>query len=264
MRQFTQALRMPAKPLRSSVVLGLFSLALFASSARADTLHIAVASNFAATMADIAETFEQQSGHQVRISPGASGKLYAQILHGAPFQLFFSADQNKPLALEQQGIGVAGSRFTYAHGRLVLWTRRNNLTLEQGKALSTSTWRRLALANPRHAPYGIAATEVLEHLGLSEHTRKRWVIGENIAQTYQFVATGNADLGFIALSQTHQSETPVAGQAWLIPAEWHRPIRQDVLLLDDTPAARALLAFMHSATATQVIQRYGYSLAPKE
>lgn len=254
---------MHAKPLNLFLALGLLALSLFAGSARADTVHIAVASNFVAAMTEIIKPFEQQTAHRVRISPGSSGKLYAQIQHGAPFQLFFSADQQKPRALEQKGIGVAGSRFTYAQGRLVLWTLRNDLELENAAAL-TATWRRLALANPRHAPYGIAATEVLNHLGLSEQTRKRWVVGENIAQTYQFIASGNADLGFIALSQTRQDSTPAKAQGWLIPADWHRPIRQDVLLLDDTPAARALLAFMHSATTTQVIQRYGYSLAPKE
>ncbi len=260
-RRFAQACRMLAQPLRLSLALGLFALSIFAGSARAETLHVAVASNFVAAMTDITKLYEQRSGHQVRISPGASGKLYAQILNGAPFQLFFSADQEKPRALEQQGIGIAGSRHTYAQGRLVLWALRDDLELDQGTALGGQNWRRLAMANPRHAPYGIAASEVLNHLGVTEKVRRRLVLGENIAQTYQFIASGNADLGFIALSQTLQDARPLRGQHWIIPADWHNPIRQDVILIEETPAARALLAFIKTAPAAAILQRYGYHSA---
>lgn len=244
---------------RPAKLIGLICLfSVLSSAARADSAHVAVASNFAPALSEIAQAFEQQQHHHLKISPGSSGKLYAQIIHGAPFDVFFSADQRKPIALQERGIG--NQRQTYATGRLVLWSLRDDLTLEHARALTAQPWQRLALANPRLAPYGLAATQVLEHLGLHAKTRARWVQGENIAQTYQFVATGNADLGFIALAQWRQQAPHSRGHAWIIPSSWHDPIHQDALLITDNAAARSLLEFMRSASAQAIMQRYGYAL----
>ncbi len=244
--------------LRIAVLIRIALLALFASSAQAEVVRVAVAANFAPALRDMAGPFQDHSGHTVLSSPSSSGKLHAQIVNGAPFDLFLSADQAKPLALENAGLSVPGSRHTYARGALVLWSRRDELDPREAAALRHARYNKLALANPRLAPYGAAAVQVLEHLGLHQSSRARWVMGENIAQTYQFVASGNADLGLIALSQTRAHDRSLEGQLWVIPTHWYAPILQDAVLLRDTPAARALLRFMHSETGQQVLRRYGY------
>lgn len=234
---------------------------LTAMNLRAEQITIAVASNFTSAMKDIVTLFEQQTGHKLKVAYGSSGKFFAQIQHHAPFQVFFSADQAKPIALEKAGLAVPGTRFTYAEGALVLWSRKDNFVDEQASVLQEGTFNKLSMANPKLAPYGAAAIEVLDKLNLTEKTRKKWVRGENISQTYQFVATGNADLGFVALSQVMNSGVIEKGSYWKIPADYHQPIRQDAVLLtkgQDSAAALALLKFMKSEQALSIIQSYGY------
>lgn len=234
---------------------------LLASSAWADDILIAVASNFTAPMAELVERFEQDSGHSVEVAFGSSGRFFAQISNGAPFQLFFSADQEKPIELEKSGLALADTRFTYAIGRLVLWSSDEELLRENTEALYGTGFNRLALANPRLAPYGQAALEVLQELNLVERTQQRWVLGENIAQTFQFVETGNADLGFVALSQVSQRGEIHRGSGWVMPGNLYTPIRQDVVLLkrgEFCQACRELLSFVQSIQSRQVIESYGY------
>ncbi|MFW1678138.1 molybdate ABC transporter substrate-binding protein [Pontibacter sp. JAM-7] len=237
------------------------ALMLLSPLSVAEEIYIAVAANFAAPMKAIAWQYEQQTGHQVHLSFGASGKFYAQLLQGAPFHLFLSADQEKPAALEQQGLTVAGSRFTYAVGSLALWTPRTGMTLN-ADTLKTTNFNHLALANPKLAPYGAAAILTMEHHNLITATQNRWVMGENIAQTYQFVSTGNADFGFVAMSQIFYQGQLKTGSAWIVPTNLYPPIRQDAVLLKhaaDSVAAIGFLDFMRSKSATHLMQQYGYS-----
>lgn len=232
-------------------------LAIQPPSARAgDELLVAVASNFIAPMREIAAAFEQHTGHKVTLASGSSGKLYAQIRHGAPFDVFLSADDVKPKALEAGGYALPDSRFTYALGGLALWSPDS----ADPKGLLHGDFARLALANPRVAPYGQAAQSTLASLGLLERTRDRWVQGENIAQTYQFVASGNADLGFVALSQlTSQSQR---SGIWQVPPELHPPIRQDAVAIlgsSKPKLSSALLCFLKSDSTAEILSRYGYS-----
>lgn len=238
----------------------LSSVLLCPIHAHAETITAAVAANFVPAMRDIATAFNDVSEHRVQLSSGSSGKFYAQILNGAPFDVFFSADQAKPRALDAKGVSVPGSRRTYAEGALVLWSTQRDLDLENAAALTRGNFGKLALANPRLAPYGAAAVQVLEHLGLVESSRKRWVMGENIAQTYQFIASGNADLGFVALAQTRGPQASTAGQFWPVPTHWHEPIRQDSVLLRDSTATRAFYAFIAGDRAKAIIARYGYRI----
>lgn len=240
-----------------------FTLVYLAISltASAEQVRVAVASNFSAAMEDITTGFEAASGHDVVLSFGSSGKIYAQIRNGAPFQVFLSADQAKPEALEQDGLIVAGSRFTYAIGTLALWSAEPGVIDGDDRRLRDGRFNKLALANPRLAPYGAAAVEALEALGLRQATEPQWVMGENIAQTYQFVATGNADLGFVALSQIMQEGQIWKGSSWIVPEDLYSPIRQDAVLLDaasDSEGARALLDYLRSDEARAIIHSYGY------
>jgi molybdate transport system substrate-binding protein len=226
----------------------------------ADQVRVAVAANFTATMRALASAFQGATGHTVVLSSGSTGKLYAQILHGAPFALFLAADQDRPARLE--AAGRASDRFTYALGRLVLWSPHPDRVDPRGEVLTRGRFRHLAIANPGTAPYGAAALQVLEHLGLASTLEARLVRGESIAQAYQFVATGNAELGFVALAQV----TPDSrGSRWLVPRALHPPIRQDAVLLPpgrDQPAARALLAYLRGPAARALIGRSGYDLEP--
>ncbi|GGX48847.1 molybdate-binding periplasmic protein ModA [Saccharospirillum salsuginis] len=231
--------------------------------AHADTLTVAVASNFTAPMNDIAAAFEQATGHTVQLAFGSSGKFFAQIRNGAPFEVFFSADQAKPRALEEQGSIVPGSRFTYAVGALALWSSREDVPVDNAEVLRRGNFNKLALANLRLAPYGAAAVEVLDALELTEATRPHWVQGENIAQTYQFVRTGNAAVGFVALSQVMSDGAVRHGSAWIVPGHLHPPIRQDVVLLprgEGNEAARAFLDYVRGESARAIIESYGYTV----
>ena len=231
------------------------------SSAHADDIYLAVATNFTAAMKEIVTKFEQSHEHKVITSFGSSGKIYAQIKHGAPFQLFFSADQTKPEILEQEGFTVSGSRFTYAIGALALWSIKPNFVGNDFSRLQTNSFNKLALANPKLAPYGVAALEVLDALKLKQFTEAKWVQGENIAQTYQFVATGNADLGFVALSQIMDKGHIQAGSSFIIPRQLYSPIRQDAVLLKrakTSAGAKALHDYLKSAEAKNIIHAFGY------
>lgn len=229
---------------------------------QAAEVQLAVASNFTAPMRAIAERFERDTGHQVLLAFGSTGKLYAQIHNGAPFDALLAADDEVPAQLEAAGLGVIGTRFTYAIGTLVLWSAREGFVDDQGAVLAQRSFRHLAIANPKTAPYGAAAMATLAKLEQVDSIRGKLVQGENIAQTHQFVASGNAELGFVALSQVLDEDGEIhQGSAWIVPARYHPPIRQDALLLTkgrDNPAARALLDYLRSAAATEVIEAYGY------
>jgi molybdate transport system substrate-binding protein len=231
-------------------------------ASHAAQVQIAVASNFTAPMQAIAERFEQDTGHRALLAFGSTGKFYAQIRNGAPFEVLLAADEEIPSKLEGEGLGVAGSRFTYAIGTLVLWSGKEGYVDDQATVLTQRPFRHLAIANPKTAPYGAAAMATLAKLGLADSVRGKLVQGENIAQTYQFVASGNAELGFVALSQLLEEGEIRQGSAWIVPAAYHPPIRQDALLLAKgrgNPAAQALLDYLQSANAADVIQAYGYN-----
>jgi molybdate transport system substrate-binding protein len=232
-------------------------------AAQAAEVSVAVAANFMAPMQKIAAAFEQDTGHQAVLSFGATGNFYAQIKNGAPFQILLAADDETPLRLEKEGQGVAGSRFTYATGRLVLWSKQPGVVDDKGEVLKTGKFDKIALANPKLAPYGAAAIETLTRLGLLAHVQPRFVQGENIGQTYQFVATENAQIGFVALSQVMTDGRIAQGSAWIVPGNLHTPIRQDALLLNKglgNPAATALLQYLRSDKARAIIKAYGYEL----
>ena len=230
-------------------------------SAQADEVRVAVAANFATPLKTLAAEFEKESGHTLALSAGASGKLYAQIKSGAPFDVFLSADDETPARLEKEGDAVSGSRFTYAVGRLVLWSAQPNTVDAQGAVLKTGNFKHLALAAPHLAPYGAAAVQTLTQLGLLAALQPRFVQGESIGQTYSFVGSGNAELGFVALSQVFENGRINQGSGWIVPASLHEPLRQDAVLLTrsrDKAAARALLAFLQGSKARGLIRAFGY------
>ncbi|NNM50990.1 MAG: molybdate ABC transporter substrate-binding protein [Pseudomonadales bacterium] len=240
-----------------SVVLIVFSCQL-----HADEVSVAVAANFSVPMQKIAQEFEKESGHHVALSFGSTGNFYSQIKAGAPFELLLAADEKTPYRLEQEGLAVKGSRFTYATGTLVLWSALNGFVDNEGKVLQAGNFDHIALANPQLAPYGAAAIETLKSLGLLTRLMPKIVQGESIGQTYQFVATGNAQLGFVALSQVIGAHgQPKSGSMWTVPVTLHPPLRQDAVLLtkgSDQPAAQALLAFLKGPYALKVMQSFGY------
>lgn len=233
-------------------------LLLIALPAAADTLRVAVASNFNAAAQAITSAFETATGHEVILAFGSTGKHYAQIRHGAPFDVFLAADRERPARLEAEGLAIAGSRFTYAVGQLALWSPQPGLLDENGQILSTGHFRHLAIANPRLAPYGHAARQVLEKQGLWASLQDRLVQGENIGQTFRFVHSGGAGLGFVALSQVRQPEQPLAGSLWLPPAELYDPIEQQAVLLRDRPAGRTFVAYLQGDTARAIMRDHGY------
>lgn len=236
---------------------------LLSSGAAADTVQVAVAANFAGPIAAIQPAFEKSSGHKIALSTGATGKFYAQIKNAAPFEVLLSADDTTPAKLESESLAVPGTRFTYAIGKLVLWSAKPGYIDQEGNVLKKESFAHLAIANPKTAPYGAAAVEALNNLGLYKALEPKFVTGENIAQTQQFVATGNAELGFLALSQVQKDGKLTGGSAWLVPANLHAPIRQDAVLLTkgkDNPAATALLTFLKGETAKAIIKSFGYDL----
>jgi molybdate transport system substrate-binding protein len=225
---------------------------------------VAVAANFSEVAERLARDYERESGHKLILVAGSTGKLHAQITHGAPFDVFLSADPASPERLEREGLAVAGSRFTYAIGRLTLWSAEPGrlggdaaATLKQGK------FRRLAIANPALAPYGAAAQQTLESLGLWERSKERIVMGETVGQAYALVASGNAELGFVALSYVLSPRHETRGSRWDVPQELYAPIRQDAVLLQrgaGNPAARGFLDFLRSGKAQAALATYGYGL----
>ena len=238
-------------------------VALAACGARAGEVQVAVAANFTAPMNLIAADFEKDSGHKAKLALGSTGKFYAQIKNGAPFEVLLSADDETPARLAQEGLAEATSRFTYAIGSLVLWSAKPGLVDGKGEVLRNGKFNKLALANPKTAPYGQAAIETLTKLGLLASVEPKFVQGENIAQTFQFASTGNADLAFVALSQVMKDGKVSEGSAWIVPAEMHQPIRQDAVLLSagkSNAAALALLEYLKSDKAKTVIRSFGYQL----
>lgn len=247
------------KPLVSVLMTGLFLCA----PAHAAELSVAVAANFTAPMQKIAEAFEKETGHKLVLSYGSTGKFYAQIKNGAPFEVLFAADDETPARLEQEGQSVAGTRFTYAIGKLVLWSKQPGLVDEQGEVLRTGAFERIALADPKLAPYGAAAMQTLSKLGLADALGSKFVQGENIGQAYQFVATQNAPLGFVALSQVFAEGRLTEGSAWMVPETLYEPIRQDAIILargKDNPAAPELMRYLRGDAAKAIIRSYGYGL----
>lgn len=236
---------------------------LLAISSRAAEVTVAVAANFTAPMNAIAAEFAKDTGHQTKLTFGSSGNIYAQIKNGAPFEVFLSADDEKPALLEKEGLGVADSRFTYAIGFLVLWSGKPRFVDDKGEVLRHGQFNKLAIANPKLAPYGKAAVEVLTSMGLFDAVSSKLVQGENIAQTYQFVMSGNADLGFVALSQVMTDGKVTSGSAWTVPGNLHTPIRQDAVILSsgkDNPAAKALMIYLKGDKARAIIRSYGYQI----
>jgi molybdate transport system substrate-binding protein len=232
--------------------------ASFSLTATAEQILVAVAANFLRPMEAVVAEFEAQTDHRVILTSGSSGKLFAQLRHGAPFDLFFSADQSKPAALVQAGLAVAESRFTYSLGNLVLWSPRPGF-VSGPETLDEGEFNRLAIANPRVAPYGQAAMEALETLGVLSSLRHKLVQGESVAQSFQFVATGNAELGLVAASQVLGRE----GSGWRVPGHLHRPIRQDAVLLQsagNSATAREFLWFIRSDQAREIIEAHGYGV----
>lgn len=236
---------------------------VWAHQALAAEVSVAVAANFSAPMKVIAQAFERETGHKAVLSFGGTGHLYAQIRNGAPFSILLAADELTPLKIEKEGLGVAGSRLTYAIGQLVLWSKRPGRVDEQGEILKKGSFTKLAIANPKLAPYGSAAVEVLNHLGIMSLVKPKIVEGANIAQTFQFVFSENAELGFIALSQVYENGKLKQGSGWLVPKSLYSPIRQDAILLNpgrDNPAALALMQYLQSDAAKRVIQNFGYEI----
>lgn len=240
-----------------AVLAGLVSM-----SAGAGEVRVAVASNFAAPMERIVAQFQAESGHRVSVSTGSTGKFFAQIRNGAPFDVLVAADEATPQSLEADGLTVAGSRFVYALGKLVLWSAQPGVVDGKGSVLRGS-YNRLAIADPRLAPYGMAAQETLQNLGLWNGLQSRLVKGENITQAYQFAATGNAELGFVALSQITKECKVAQGSWWLVPSQLYHPIRQSAVQLSaakDPVASSAFLEFMRGKQAVAVIRSFGYEL----
>ncbi len=233
-------------------------LMLGSSLLKADQLHIAVASNFTHAIKSLAKNFEEKTGHKVVLSFGSTGKLYAQIIHGAPYDVFFAADSERPVLLEKNGQALPGSRFTYATGKLVLWSPQQQLVDTEGKILNRQDFRHLAIANPDLAPYGKAARQILQHEGLWPTLQTRLVRGENIGQAYQFVKSGNAELGFVALAQVNYPGHPATGSWWEIPESLYSPIEQQAVLLKDSPAASDFLQYVKNDASRALIRSYGY------
>jgi molybdate transport system substrate-binding protein len=251
------------KKLSALSALALAAGGLLGTPAVAAEVSVAVAANFTAPMEKLAAKFTEESGHRLIVSYGATGKLYAQIKNGAPFEVLLSADQEHPKKLVAEKLAVSGSEWTYAIGKLALWSSKSNLIDSKGEVLKAGQFKHLAIANPKLAPYGVAAQEVLVRMGLWEKVQDSLVLGESITQAHQFVATGNAVLGFVAFSQIKkEGETP-AGSFWLVPQSMYAPIRQSALLLARgrvNSAAKLFLEFLKSEKAKRIIEQSGYDL----
>ena len=247
------------KPTVALAIAALLSLLATPAALAADT-QVAVAANFTAPAKEIAAAFTARTGDHAILSFGSSGQFYTQITHGAPYEVFLSADADRPRRAEQDGVAAPGTRFTYAVGRLVLWSSTPGLVDGKGAVLAKGGWEKLAIAEPTAAPYGVAAVQTLTRLGLYDRLQPRIVKGTSITQTFDFVRTGAAELGFVALSQVVDDQ---AGSRWLVPASDHDPIDQQAVLLktgDRNPAARAFMAFLKGPESRAIIRRYGYEV----
>jgi molybdate transport system substrate-binding protein len=235
----------------------IFLLALMGSTAHPAEVTVAVAANFAAPMQRIAAAFQSDTGHRAMLAVGATGAFYTQIRNGAPFDVLLAADDETPARIESDGLAVKGSRFTYALGRLALWSAKPGVVDDHGDVLKRENVDRVAIANPKLAPYGKAAVETMQKLGVYERLQPRIVQAENIAQAFQFVATGNAPIGFVALSQVFDAK----GSKWIVPEDLHAPLRQDAVLLahgKNNDAAAALMQYLKGDKARGIIRAYGY------
>jgi molybdate transport system substrate-binding protein len=241
----------------------LFISVLAAAGGHAGEVQVAVAANFTAPMQQIAADFAKDTGHKAVLSFGATGKFYAQIVNGAPFEVFLAADDTTPTRLEKEGHAVPGGRFTYAVGKLALWSAKPGFVDAKGEVLKGGKFNKLSIANPKTAPYGAAAIETLKKMNLLEALQAKFVQGENISQTLQFVHTSNAELGFVALSQVFKDGKLNSGSAWIVPGAFHEPIYQDAAILakgQDNPAAAALAAYLKGDKARAVVKSFGYDL----
>jgi len=233
------------------------------ATAHAGEVQVAVAANFTAPVKAIAAEFEKDTGNKVIAAFGATGQFYAQIQNGAPFEVFLAADDTTPAKLEAEKRIVPGSRFTYATGALALWSAKEGYVDDKGEVLKKNDYKHLSIANPKAAPYGLAAVQTLEKLGLTQAVKDKIVEGQNITQAQQFIATGNAELGFVALSQIYKDGKVTSGSAWVVPASMHEPIRQDAVILDkgkDNAVAKVFVDYLKGPKAAAVIKSYGYQL----
>lgn len=231
--------------------------------AHAEVVQVAVAANFTAPAKALAEILAKTTGHEAQLSFGPTGGFYTQIKNGAPFDVFLAADDERPARLEKEGDTVPGTRFTYATGKLVLWSSKPDMVDDQGAVLKGGQFGKLAIANPKLAPYGAAAVQTMEKLGLTETLQPKLVTGESIGQTYNFIATGNADLGFVAMAQVLEGGRLKGGSMWVVPAQYHEPIVQDAVLLKrgaNNPAARAWMELLRSERTRELIRSYGYEV----
>jgi len=238
-------------------------LATLAQVANAGEVNAAVAANFTEPAKQIVELFQKESGHTVKLSFGSSGKFYSQIKEGAPFDVLLAADEKNPKLLEQEGLAVANTRFVYALGKLVLWSAQPRFVDDKGAVLSTGSYNKLSYADPKLAPYGLAAQETLQKLALWDKVQSKLVTGESITQAYQFAATGNAELAFIALSQITKDGKVTEGSWWIVPADFYTPIKQSAVQLTaakDKVAAQAFLTFLKSEKSLAIIRKFGYGL----
>ena len=249
----------------SRLKLSFCAVLLFAGGALATAaeVQVAVAANFAGPMKLIAAEFEKDSGHKAVLSTGATGKFYAQIISGAPFDVFLSADDETPAKLEKEGAGLPGSRFTYATGRLVLWSPNPDAVDSGAGVLKRADFKFLALANPKLAPYGAAAVEAMGKLGLLANLEPKFVMGESLGQTFSMIASGNAALGFVALSQVYEGGKIKTGSGWVVPANLHSPLQQDAILLGKAKgnaAATQVMAYLKPEKVKTIIRSFGYEL----
>lgn len=248
-------------PLRLHRLLALTAALAFTTLARADVVQVAVAANFTAPARALAEVFARTTGHEAKLSFGATGAFYTQIKNGAPFDVLLAADDERPARLEKEGDTVAGSRFTYATGQLVLWSAKPGFVDDQGAVLKGGHFGKIAIANPKNAPYGAAAVEAMEKLGLAATLQPKLVTGESIGQTFNFIATGNAELGFVALAQVLEGGKLKSGSMWVVPAQYHAPIIQDAVILKraaNNPAAKAWMELLKTPQSKALIRSYGY------
>ena len=246
-----------------SRLLTLTAALALSAAAQAEVVQIAVAANFTAPARALAEIFARTTGHEAKLSFGATGAFYTQIKNGAPFDILLAADDERPIRLEKEGDTVPGSRFTYAIGQLVLWSAKPGLVDGEGAVLKGGNFNKIAIANPKLAPYGAAAVETMDKLGLAAALTPKLVTGESIGQTYNFIATGNAELGFVALAQVLDGGKLKSGSMWVVPAKYHAPIIQDAVILKRAaanPAAKAWMALMRSPNTQDFIRSYGYEV----
>lgn len=263
--QFVRQINHRFAALFSGLLLGVLSAVPTTALAATASVQVAVAANFLGTAKVLAKAYEQQHATRILLSSGSTGKLYAQIRHGAPYAIFLAADAHRPQLLEQASLIAPGSRFTYAVGRLVLWSRQPDLFTAHVPNLDRILDRqgRLAIANPATAPYGAAAEAVLKQLGKWQAYQSRLVRGENVGQTLQFAVTGNAAAAFVALAQVADPQHPLGGSHWLVPDDWYPRIAQQAVLLKTAvadPAARQFYAFLRSKQAQAIITRHGYGV----